>query len=152
MRRRKDKVLIIPFTYTKKNRLRFLTVKDRYYKEWTFISGTIEKNELPDEAAVRELFEETKKTVHIQLTPFNHTTFTLVEFNYTVYFIDITNYKSEKEIMTTFANTHTRGVYNENSFLSFDELNFFKSKNLWSFISDYILPHPSFLSFIKQFQ
>lgn len=54
----RNKILVIPYKEHVNGR-EFLMVKDRKTKEWGFISGGIKMNETPEEAAKRELREET---------------------------------------------------------------------------------------------
>jgi 8-oxo-dGTP pyrophosphatase MutT (NUDIX family) len=61
------KVLAIPVTFTD-GKPKFLTVRDRRFKEWLFISGGCRKREIlnPIRCALRELEEETRGTVNIK--------------------------------------------------------------------------------------
>ena len=63
----RHKVLAIPVTFTD-DKPRFLTVRDRRFKEWLFISGGCRKREIanPIRCALRELEEETRGTVNIK--------------------------------------------------------------------------------------
>ena len=63
----RHKVLAIPVTFTD-DKPRFLTVRDRRFKEWLFISGGCRKREVsnPIRCALRELEEETRGLVNIK--------------------------------------------------------------------------------------
>lgn len=63
----RHKVLAIPVTFTE-DKPRFLTVRDRRFKEWLFISGGCRKREVlnPIRCALRELEEETRGVVNIK--------------------------------------------------------------------------------------
>jgi hypothetical protein len=63
----RHKVLAIPVTYTD-DKPKFLTVRDRRFKEWLFISGGCRKREIsnPIRCALRELEEETRGVVNIK--------------------------------------------------------------------------------------
>ena len=63
----RHKVLAIPVTFTD-DKPRFLTVRDRRFKEWLFISGGCRKREVlnPIRCALRELEEETRGVVNVK--------------------------------------------------------------------------------------
>ena len=63
----RHKVLAIPVTFTE-DKPKFLTVRDRRFKEWLFISGGCRKKEVlnPMRCALRELEEETRGVVNIK--------------------------------------------------------------------------------------
>jgi 8-oxo-dGTP pyrophosphatase MutT (NUDIX family) len=63
----RHKVLAIPVTFTE-DKPRFLTVRDRRFKEWLFISGGCRKREVlnPIRCALRELEEETRGVVNVK--------------------------------------------------------------------------------------
>ena len=63
----RHKVLAIPVTFTD-DKPKFLTVRDRRFKEWLFISGGCRKREVinPIRCALRELEEETRGIVNIK--------------------------------------------------------------------------------------
>ena len=155
-----DSVLVIPFI-RKNNNIYFITVLDKQNKEWTFISGTVDKNEKCDDAVIRELKEETKNCIDIVLTNWNHKTFQtsyLIRNKiriYKVYMIDITNSKLStliqyrKKIGNCFStNTLTHKKYNENIDIDIDTLKTFQNKKKWSFMIQ-ILNHHEFIKNIK---
>ena len=142
-----DWVLAIPFIVRNKT-LYVLSVLDKQFKEWTFISGKVEDNESCNDAVIREVKEETKNCVEIQLTAWNHKIFT-TEYNirgkvrkFKVYMIDITNIDYtmllhyQKNINTCFKNTKLKEKqFNENLDINFNDLNtFMKRKDLWVFM------------------
>jgi hypothetical protein len=63
----RHKVLAIPVTFTE-DKPKFLTVRDRRFKEWLFISGGCRKREVlnPIRCALRELEEETRGVVNVK--------------------------------------------------------------------------------------
>ena len=63
----RHKVLAIPVTFTD-DKPKFLTVRDRRFREWLFISGGCRKREVinPIRCALRELEEETRGIVNIK--------------------------------------------------------------------------------------
>jgi|ETNvirnome_6_100_1030635.scaffolds.fasta_scaffold00839_21 8-oxo-dGTP pyrophosphatase MutT (NUDIX family) len=60
----KHKAIAIPVSFTD-GKLRFLTVRDRQFKEWIFVTGGCRKREVfnPIKCALRELEEETRGVV-----------------------------------------------------------------------------------------
>lgn len=155
-----DSVLVIPFI-KKNNEMFFITVLDKYHKEWTFISGTVNKNENINKTVIRELKEETKGCIDITLTNWNHKTFDTSYVvrkklrNYRVYMIDITNSKLSlllqyrKKIGECFENsTLSHKKYNENINIDIDTLGTFKQKKRWVFMEK-ILNHSEFIKNIK---
>ena len=129
---------------------RYLLVRDRMHQEWTFISGCCRHNEKPVNCAMRELREETKDAVNIVFTRFNCRTFQMsarkncVNMLYSVYIVDITNYKSPAEIVNQFkASTRQGKAYNENDDLCFTTLEAAKAKVMWS-VSTQVIKHRDF--------
>jgi len=63
----RHKCVVIPITRTGKS-TKFLTVRDKRFKEWTFITGGCRKREISDpiKCAMRELEEETRGTFYIK--------------------------------------------------------------------------------------
>ncbi len=66
-REERHKCVVIPITRTE-NSTKFLTVRDKRFKEWTFITGGCRKREIsePIKCAMRELEEETRGTFYIK--------------------------------------------------------------------------------------
>lgn len=63
----RHKCVVIPITRAG-NSTKFLTVRDKRFKEWTFITGGCRKREIPEpvKCAMRELDEETRGTFEIK--------------------------------------------------------------------------------------
>jgi len=63
----RHKCVIIPLITQKDGKTKILTVRDRRFKEWTFITGGCRKREIVDpiKCAMRELDEETRGTFTI---------------------------------------------------------------------------------------
>jgi hypothetical protein len=72
----KHKVLAIPVTFTD-DKPKFLTVRDRRFRDWLFISGGCRKREIatPIRCALRELEEETRGVMNIKSGLYNSFTF-----------------------------------------------------------------------------
>lgn len=62
---------------------RFLTMRDRRFKEWLFVTGGCRKREVfnPLRCALRELEEETRGVINIKKGKFSHFKFTTKERN-----------------------------------------------------------------------
>lgn len=124
------KVLVVPYLISGR-KSKYLTVLNKKFNEWGFICGTVEKNETYLDAAKRELYEETKKKVNIDISRTNHQAFDIYEtiehYNklykkkYTIVMVDVSNYKTNMEILEdTFSSVSIQGKeYNENSKLEF---------------------------------
>jgi ADP-ribose pyrophosphatase YjhB (NUDIX family) len=166
----RQKVLVIPYMKSATGILRYLIVKDRVCDEYTFISGCVKKAELVQSCAVRELKEETREAVVIQLDRFQIKRFVVETVSrepeeikkdlmkrekiitvYHVFMIDISNYKSPTELLNTFKTSKkTSKAYNENSEMTFATLDQFKTKKMWSFIRNEILSDARFLKCHKE--
>lgn len=83
----KHKAIAIPVSFFD-GKPRFLTVKDRRFKEWIFVSGGCRKREIqnPLRCALRELEEETRGVVNIKQGTYSE--FTVVTKNHTQEEID----------------------------------------------------------------
>ena len=73
----RHKCVVIPITRTQTS-TKFLTVRDKRHKEWTFITGGCRKREIPEpiKCAMRELDEETRGTFPIREPIHKYFTFT----------------------------------------------------------------------------
>jgi 8-oxo-dGTP pyrophosphatase MutT (NUDIX family) len=160
----RSKVLIIPYVKEKGDIL-FLLVKDRKHAEWTFISGTCRKRcmEHPIQCATRELKEETKEIIDIDLNTWPHrhvvidTTYYEPDPNcsvpekkimttYHIYFVNMTDYPlSSREVVEAFAASGKKGKhFNENSDIDFCTLDMFSKINFWKFITHVVFNDDQF--------
>ena len=75
---KKYKAIAIPVTF-EGDRPRFLTVRDRRFKDWIFVTGGCRRREIfnPLRCALRELEEETRGVVSLKKGEYT-------EFNFTV--------------------------------------------------------------------
>jgi 8-oxo-dGTP pyrophosphatase MutT (NUDIX family) len=164
MKRERHKVLAIPVTFTG-DKPKFLTVRDRRFQDWLFISGGCKKREIdnPIHCALRELEEETRGTMNIKSgtytsymfeTPDETSEFTLV-YHVFIFFIKI-NTTEQHELIRKFnkekANVELRKldrlpikrIYDENDFMSFDTLEAFNKKKRWDLIVTHVINNPDF--------
>lgn len=142
-----------------------MIVKDKAHNEWTYISGGCKLYETTEESAARELKEETRAAVQLDLAASkNYTRFVLetdyrephelahdgatkVITRYHIYLVDITNYRPISHIVRCFRRRGgcVKGAYDENSDIQFVSLQAFaRRKDVWPFIRDVVLRHPSF--------
>jgi ADP-ribose pyrophosphatase YjhB (NUDIX family) len=167
----KYKVLVIPY-YKLKSGPIFLNVLGNQHNEWSFISGKIDNQETYKDAAIRELYEETRGIVDIEdfgaiktfYIDIKETKFYIC-LKYKVFLFDLdkalwTNgmplspdkilqmYQKIKSVHDTDIKKYEH--FNENSKIVFDNINSFKlKKNKWSFM-DIIINHPEFKNGIQR--
>ena len=105
----KHKAIAIPVSFTDDKPYKFLTVRDRRYGEWTFVTGGCRKSEIsnPLKCALRELEEETRGTVNIKAGYYSYFNFNYLpttsnfdkkveEVTYHVYILDFNIPKYEE--------------------------------------------------------
>jgi hypothetical protein len=156
------KAIAIPVTYIN-GEWKFLVVRDKRYKEWTFVTGGCRKREVfnPIRCAIRELEEETRGIINLKRGTYNYFRFrnrvdTLEESVYHVYvfFVNISTedmknivdkFKEEKHKMDT-NQTSFKKNYDENDYIEFTTLGEFKLKNVWKMIDDNVIQNPDFYS------
>lgn len=165
---KKYKSIAIPVSFSG-DKPRFLTVRDRRFKEWIFVTGGCRKREIlnPLRCALRELEEETRGIISLKNGEYTEFKFTVkespsVELIYNV-FIFFVNYKRNEqiEIISKFNNekikTNQKKIahlpikktYDENDYLSFDTLEEFNNRRRWDLIVDNIIKNPKFYSCIS---
>lgn len=164
------KVIIAPFISPGHRRPpKFLVVKDRKFQEWTFVTGGCKHSETDVQAAQRELKEETRGLVNVDLGSLPHIRFVLqtthreekelrqdayrgekVLTTYTVFIVDFTNHPRledrQDSLRSMFHDVkNCKGVYNENVDIDFETLeNFVKKPRVWHFIKMLVLKNRMF--------
>lgn len=78
MSRIKHKAVIVPYIIHN-GKFYVVVVKDKVFNEWTFVTGSCDKNESITDCALRELYEETRGILNLQ----HHTTSIDKFFQYT---------------------------------------------------------------------
>lgn len=141
--------------------MRFLTVMDRRFRDWTFIAGGCRKREcfFPLKTAVRELEEETRGLVKITSGEYSY--FFIIDIDYpdSVYHIYAINIKisraEQMEMIDSFDRERQktderraqrlgiRRSHDENLKLNWDSLSDLKSKPKWGLI-DRLIQNPRF--------
>ena len=164
--RHKAIVVLVSFVDDKP---RFLTMRDRRFKEWIFVTGGCRKKEItnPLRSALRELEEETRGVINLKRGVYNSFDFSVkstemdevgVTLVYHVYVIEynvprnvqltlISRFNEEKEKTELRKKEHlpVRRCYDENDIMSFDTLEEFNSRTQWPFIIDNVLKNPNFV-------
>lgn len=169
----RTKAIAIPLIHSSDGKPpRFLTVKDRRYQEWTFVTGGCRKKEVPNPlyCALRELEEETRGAVNLKSGTFRYFNFNhsvadihsnsniSIDITYHVYLIDFhVNKHEQSKLINKFNdakmnvdhmkrhNYPIRLVYDENDVMNFETLNEFSSKEkVWELIRKNILDNPEF--------
>ena len=77
---KKHKIVAIPVSFVD-DKPRFLTVRDRRFKEWIFVTGGCRKSEIsnPIRCALRELEEETRGVVNIKRCMYSYFNFNVFD-------------------------------------------------------------------------
>lgn len=156
------KAIAIPVTYIN-GEWKFLVVRDKRFKEWTFVTGGCRKREVfnPIRCALRELEEETRGIINLKRGTYNYFRFrnkvdALEESVYHVYvfFVNISpddmkniveKFTEEKHKMDT-NQVSFRKNYDENDYIDFTTLGELKMKNVWKMIDDNVIQNPEFYS------
>ena len=158
----KHKAIAIPVSFNNPNCPRFLTVKDRRYDEWIFVTGGCKSQELPLHCALRELEEETRGTVRISAGLYSYFNFRLYTHPfvsvYHVYVIEynISRYQQQllecqfsraRNIMhrAKMQGKRVKRVYDENDDMRFDTITEMESHDkIWPLIQTNVLENPAF--------
>ncbi len=168
----KHKAIAIPVSFLDGKSSKFLTVRDRRYREWTFVTGGCRKGEImnPLRCALRELEEETRGTVNMKRGRYSYFNFVYTPeqlegqknpegITYHVYIlefnipgieqnklIDKFNVARGKLEKLKQLNIPIKLVYDENDVMNFETLSEFNSKgdNVWELIRKNILENKNF--------
>jgi hypothetical protein len=157
---KKYKSIAIPLIHSE-DVPRFLTVRDRRFKEWIFVTGGCKRREIynPLKCALRELEEETRGLINIKEGEYTHYSFIVketsyIELEYNVFIFHIKMSRSQqfdtiKKFDVEKEKMHQRKIpykkaYDENDLLSFDTLKEFNLKKRWDRIIKNVIQNPSF--------
>jgi len=162
---KKHKAIAIPVTFTG-DTPRFLTVRDRRFKEWIFVTGGCRRREIfyPLRCALRELEEETRGVVSLKHGEYTSFSFTVkespqVDLEYTVFilFVNYTRpeqvelvkqFNEEKMKMQT-KKIHMKRTYDENDYMSFDTMSEFNARTRWDRIVHNVVRNPEFYACVS---
>ena len=157
---KKHKAIAIPVTFAGETP-RFLTVRDRRFKEWIFVTGGCRRREVynPLRCALRELEEETRGVISLKDGEYTSYTFNIkesdtIELEYTVFIFFVNYSKMEQlELIRRFNEEkykmhtkliHMKRTYDENDFMSFDTLPEFNQRRRWERIVRNVVDNPEF--------
>ena len=141
---------------------RYLTVCDKRWDDWTFVTGGCRKREIgwPIRTALRELEEETRGVIAISEGAYRYFYFEDAENEgiiYHVFVIEtyiprdtqltmIEKFNREKEITEERKRNRQsiRRTYDENKYMSFDTMEEFQRKDKWPLIENQVLANDDF--------
>ena len=160
---KKYKAIAIPVSFTG-SKPKFLTVRDRRFKDWIFVTGGCRRREIPNpiRCALRELEEETRGV--ISLKKGEYTTFKFIvkespgvelEYNVFIFFVNYTqqeqselikkfNDEKQKTNLKKIQKQPIKRTFDENDFMNFETLTEFNTKKQWDRIVKNVLNNPEF--------
>jgi len=165
---KKYKAIAIPVSFMG-DKPRFLTVRDKRFKEWIFVTGGCRKREIlnPIRCALRELEEETRGIISLKNGEYTDFKFTFKEspfvelvYNVFVFFVPYKRHE-QIEIISKFNNEKIKmnkkkieklpikKTYDENDYVSFDTLEEYNKRKRWDLIIDNVIKNPKFYSCVS---
>ena len=165
---KKYKAIAIPVSFADE-KPKFLTVRDRRFKDWIFVTGGCRRREIfnPLRCALRELEEETRGVVALKNGEYTEFKFTVkesptvdLEYNVFVFFVDYTKPQQQtliKKFYEEKQKTNLKKInkqpikktFDENDYMSFDTLEEFNTRKRWKLIVDNVLRNPEFYSCVS---
>ena len=165
---KKYKAIAIPVSFADE-KPKFLTVRDRRFKDWIFVTGGCRRREIfnPLRCALRELEEETRGVVALKNGVYTEFKFTVkesptvdLEYNVFVFFVDYTKPQQQtlvKKFYEEKQKTNLKKInkqpikktFDENDYMSFDTLEEFNTRKRWKLIVDNVLRNPEFYSCVS---
>ena len=162
---KKYKAIAIPVSFAD-DKPRFLTVRDRRFKDWIFVTGGCMRREIfnPLRCALRELEEETRGVVSLKNGEYTEFKFTVkesptvdLEYNVYIFFVDYTKteqnalvkkFYDEKQKMNIkkIQKLPIKKTYDENDYMNFETLEEFNTRKRWKLIIDNVIKNPEFYS------
>ncbi len=164
---KKYKAIAVPVTFTG-DKPKFLTVRDRRFKDWIFVTGGCRRREIvnPIRCALRELEEETRGVISLKKGQYSDFKFIVkespgvdLEYNVFIFFVDYTpqqqtelvkkfNDEKQKTNLKKLQKQPYKRTYDENDFMNFETLTEFNTKKQWDRIVKNVLNNPEFYSCI----
>ncbi len=164
---KKYKAIAVPVTFTG-DKPKFLTVRDRRFKDWIFVTGGCRRREIvnPMRCALRELEEETRGVISLKKGQYSDFKFIVkespgvdLEYNVFIFFVDYTpqqqtelvkkfNDEKQKTNLKKLQKQPYKRTYDENDFMNFETLTEFNTKKQWDRIVKNVLNNPEFYSCI----
>ena len=165
---KKYKAIAIPVSFADE-KPKFLTVRDRRFKDWIFVTGGCRRREIfnPLRCALRELEEETRGVVALKNGEYTEFKFTVkesptvdLEYNVFIFFVDYTKpqqqtlvrkfyEEKQKTNLKKINKQPIKKTFDENDYMSFDTLEEFNTRKRWKLIVDNILRNPEFYSCVS---
>ena len=162
---KKFKAIAIPVSFVEE-RPKFLTVRDRRFKDWIFVTGGCRRKEIfnPLRCALRELEEETRGTVSLKSGEYTDFTFSVKEsphvelvYHVFIFFVSWTKVEQQQLVKkfydekqkTTLKKINKqpyKKTYDENDYMNFDTLSEFNAKKNWDLIEKNVIKNPEFYS------
>ena len=160
---KKYKAIAIPVTFTG-SKPKFLTVRDRRFKDWIFVTGGGRRREIPNpiRCALRELEEETRGVISLKKGEYTTFKFTVkespgveLEYNVFIFFVNYTqqeqnelikkfNDEKQKTNLKKIQKLPIKRTFDENDFMNFETLTEFNTKKQWDRIVKNVLNNPEF--------
>ena len=164
---KKYKAIAVPVTFTG-SKPKFLTVRDRRFKDWIFVTGGCRRREIvnPIRCALRELEEETRGVISLKKGQYSDFKFIVkespgvdLEYNVFIFFVDYTpqqqtelvrkfNDEKQKTNLKKIQKQPYKRTYDENDFMNFETLTEFNTKKQWDRIVKNVLNNPEFYACI----
>ena len=162
---KKYKAIAIPVTFIG-DKPRFLTVRDRRFKDWIFVTGGCRRREIPNpiRCALRELDEETRGVVNLKKGEYTDFKFIVkespgveLEYNVFIFYVNYTkqeqdelvrkfNEEKQKTNLKKIQKLPIKRTHDENDFMNFETLTDFNKKKQWDRIVKNVLNNPEFYS------
>ena len=160
---KKYKAIAIPVTFTGP-KPKFLTVRDRRFKDWIFVTGGCRRKEIPNpiRCALRELEEETRGVINLKKGEYTDFKFIVkespgvdLEYNVFIFFVNYTqqeqnelikkfNDEKQKTNLKKIQKLPIKRTFDENDFMNFETLSEFNTKKQWDRIVKNVLNNPEF--------
>lgn len=160
---KKYKAIAVPVTFTG-SKPKFLTVRDRRFKDWIFVTGGCRRKEIPNpiRCALRELEEETRGVVNLKKGEYTEFKFVVkespgvdLEYNVFIFFVNYThqeqvdlvkkfNDEKQKTNLKKIQKLPIKRTFDENDYMNFETLSEFNTKKQWDRIVKNILQNPEF--------
>ncbi len=162
---KKYKAIAIPVLFTG-DKPKFLTVRDRRFKDWIFVTGGCRRREIPNpiRCALRELDEETRGVVNLKKGEYTDFKFIVkespgveLEYNVFIFYVNYTkqeqdelvrkfNEEKQKTNLKKIQKLPIKRTHDENDFMNFETLTDFNKKKQWDRIVKNVLNNPEFYS------
>tara|TARA_B100001142_G_scaffold305645_1_gene334794 strand:+ start:142 stop:672 length:531 start_codon:yes stop_codon:yes gene_type:complete len=162
---KKYKAIAIPVSFTG-DKPKFLTVRDRRFKDWIFVTGGCRRREIPNpiRCALRELDEETRGVVNLKKGEYTDFKFIVkespgveLEYNVFIFYVNYTkqeqdelvrkfNEEKQKTNLKKIQKLPIKRTHDENDFMNFETLTEFNKKKQWDRIVKNVLNNPEFYS------